>query len=142
VEYSACGNTQWRCYHLNFARILTSNASRVSIYKLSKAKFAGKSSGISYFSNSFDTIDLKLRPWAVNSGWLPGFGLQTSCEKKSFAGLWLADTQFPHAGAQRAAVESKDFCSPVLPAYLPMGLLKYPHNIVTLNLIHRFLGGR
>ena len=56
--------------------------------------------------------------------------------------LWLTDTQFSHAGAQRAAVESKDFCSPVLAAHFPMGLLKYPDNIVTLNLIQRFFGCR
>jgi hypothetical protein len=49
--------------------------------------------------------------------------------------LWLADTQFSHTGAQRAAVESKDFCGPVLAAHFPIRLLKYPDNIVTLNLI-------
>jgi len=58
----------------------------------------------------------------------------------NFAGLWLADFQFSHAGTQRAAVESKDFCSPVMAAYFPMGLLKYPDDIVTLNIIQRFFG--
>jgi hypothetical protein len=48
--------------------------------------------------------------------------------------LWLVDTQFPYAGAQCAAVEPKNFCSPVLAAYFPIGLLKYPHNMVALNL--------
>jgi len=42
--------------------------------------------------------------------------------------LWLADTQFPHASAQCVAVEPRDFCSPVLAAHFPMGLLKYPAN--------------
>jgi len=60
----------------------------------------------------------------------------------NFAGLWLADFQFSHAGSQCAAVESKDFCSPVLAAYLPISLLKYPDNIVTLNFIQRFFGCR
>jgi len=54
--------------------------------------------------------------------------------------LWLADTQFSHSGAQCAAVESKDFCSPVFAAYLPMGLLKYPNNMVVFNLFQCFLG--
>ena len=42
----------------------------------------------------------------------------------NFAGLWLLDTQFLNACAQRAAVKSKDFCSPAMAAYFPMGLLK------------------
>ena len=54
----------------------------------------------------------------------------------------LNDTQFSHAGAQCAAIEPKDLCSPVFSAHLPMGLLKYPDNIVTLDLIQRFLGRR
>jgi hypothetical protein len=56
--------------------------------------------------------------------------------------LCLADTQFSHAGAQCAAVEPKDFGSPVTATYFPMGLLKYPDNIVSLNFIQRFLGCR
>jgi hypothetical protein len=47
--------------------------------------------------------------------------------------LWLANTQFSYAGAQCAAVEPKDFCGPVLAAYFPMRLLKYPDNMVALN---------
>jgi hypothetical protein len=49
--------------------------------------------------------------------------------------LWLADTQFAHTGTQCAAVEPKDFCGSVLATHSPMGLLKYPDNIITLNLI-------
>ena len=63
-------------------------------------------------------------------------------QKINFTSLWLMDTQFSHAGTQRAAIEAKDFCSPVLAAYFPMGLLKYPDNIVTLDLIQRFFGCR
>ena len=56
--------------------------------------------------------------------------------------LRLVDIQLSDAGAQRAAVEPEDFGSPVFAAHFPMGLLKYPDNIVTLNLIQRFFGCR
>ena len=52
--------------------------------------------------------------------------------------LRLVNTQFSYAGAQCTAVEPKDFCSPVLAAYLPMSLLKYPDDIVTLDLFSVF----
>ena len=39
--------------------------------------------------------------------------------------LWLADSQFSYAGAQRATVEPKDFCSQVFATHFPIGLLKY-----------------
>ena len=45
-------------------------------------------------------------------------------QKINFTCLWLMDTQFSHAGTQRAAIEAKDFCSPVLAAHFPIGLLK------------------
>jgi hypothetical protein len=54
----------------------------------------------------------------------------------------LVDTQFPHAGAQCAAVEPKDLCSAVFATHLPTRLLKYPDNIVTLHFIQRFFGRR
>jgi hypothetical protein len=56
--------------------------------------------------------------------------------------LRLADAQFSYAGAKGAAVEPKDFRSPVWATYFPIGLLKYPDNMVALNLFHSFLGGR
>jgi hypothetical protein len=40
--------------------------------------------------------------------------------------LWLADTQFSHAGAQCAAVEPKDFCSPVAAHSLSNGPAQVP----------------
>ena len=55
--------------------------------------------------------------------------------------LWLADAQFSYAGAQCAAVEPKDFCSPVLAAHFPIGLLEYPDNMVAFNRFQRFLRG-
>jgi len=58
------------------------------------------------------------------------------------ASLGPADTQFLYAGAKRAAVEPKDFCSPVFAAHLPIGLLKYPDNVVTFNHFQSFLRGR
>ena len=63
-----------------------------------------------------------------------------SDEEESSQALGLEDTEFSHSGAQCAAVEPKDLCSAVLAAHPPMRLLKYPDNIVTLNLIQRFLG--
>ncbi len=56
--------------------------------------------------------------------------------------LWLVDTQFSYAGTQRAAVEPKDFGSPVFAAHFPIGLLKYPDNMAALNLFQGFLRGR
>jgi hypothetical protein len=53
--------------------------------------------------------------------------------------LRLADAQFSYAGAQRAAVEPKDFRSPVWATYFPIGLLKYTHNVISLNRFQRFL---
>jgi hypothetical protein len=64
-----------------------------------------------------------------------------SREKQSILkDLRLVDTQFSYAGSQRAAVEPKDFRSPVFAAHLPIGLLKYPDDIVPLDLIQRFSG--
>lgn len=57
-------------------------------------------------------------------------------------GLGLVDIQFSDAGAQRAAVESEDFGSPVFATHFPIGLLKYPHNVVAFNRFQRFLRGR
>ena len=51
------------------------------------------------------------------------------------------DIQFSDAGAQRAAVESEDFGSPVFATHFPIGLLKYPGNVVALNCCQRFLRG-
>ena len=56
--------------------------------------------------------------------------------------LWLMDTQFSYAGAQCAAVEPKDFCSPAFSTHFPIGLLKYPDNMAAFNLFERFLRGR
>jgi hypothetical protein len=56
--------------------------------------------------------------------------------------LWLVDTQFSYAGAQCAAVEPKDLCSPAFTTHFPIGLLKYPENMAALNLSERFLRGR
>ena len=52
--------------------------------------------------------------------------------------LWLTDTQFPHTGAQRAAVEPKDFGGSVFATHSPIGLLKYSDNMVALNLFQSF----
>ena len=56
--------------------------------------------------------------------------------------LRLVDTQFSDAGAQRAAVEPEDFGSPVFATHFPIGLPKYPENVVALNRLQRFLRGR
>ena len=56
--------------------------------------------------------------------------------------LRLVDIQFSDTCAQRAAVESEDFGSPVFATHFPIGLLKYPENVVALNCFQRFLGGR
>ena len=63
-----------------------------------------------------------------------------SREKQSILkDLRLVDTQFSYAGSQRAAVEPKDLCSPVFATHFPIGLLKYPDNMVALNLGQSFL---
>jgi hypothetical protein len=54
----------------------------------------------------------------------------------------MFDIQFSYASAQRAAVEPKDFCSPVFATHFPIGLLKYPDNMAALNLFQGFLRGR
>jgi hypothetical protein len=61
-------------------------------------------------------------------------------KKIALACSWLNDTQFSHAGALCAAIESEDLCGPVFAAHFPLGLLKHPDNIVMLDLIQRFLG--
>ena len=68
--------------------------------------------------------------------------LKTGRKKLDLVCSRFNDAQFSHAGAQGAAIEPEDLCSPVFPAHLPLGLLKYPENIVTLDLIQRFLGRR
>ena len=55
--------------------------------------------------------------------------------------LRLVDIQFSEAGAQRAAIESEDFGSPVFATHFPIGMLKYPGNVVALNCCQRFLRG-
>ena len=60
-------------------------------------------------------------------------------KKIDHACLWLADTQLSYARAQCAAVEPKDFCSPVFATHFPVGLLKYPDNMVALNFFQSFL---
>ena len=64
---------------------------------------------------------------------MDGIVNQGKLQKINSACLWLVDAQFSHAGAQGAAVESKDFWGSVFATDLPMGLLKYPDNIVTLK---------
>jgi len=56
--------------------------------------------------------------------------------------LWLVNTQFSYTGAQGAAVEPKNFCSPVFATHFPIGLLKYPDHMVAFDFFQRFLGGR
>ena len=53
--------------------------------------------------------------------------------------LWRVYAQFPHSGAQRAAVEPKDFGGPVFSTDLPLRLFEDPHNMVALNRFQRFL---
>jgi hypothetical protein len=56
--------------------------------------------------------------------------------------LWLVDTQFSYAGAQRGAVEPKDFRGPVFATHFPIGLLEHPDNVVAFNRFQGFLRGR
>jgi len=65
--------------------------------------------------------------------------LKFTLRNYKLTGLWLLDTQFSQAGTQCATVESKDFSGPVFAAHLPLGLFKYPNNVVALNLLKRFL---
>jgi hypothetical protein len=54
--------------------------------------------------------------------------------------LWFLDIELTHAAAQGASLEPEDFSRTVLSAYFPMGLLKHPNNMVSIDRFHEFNG--
>ena len=91
-------------------------------------EYAGKSSPAFYLRKSLHDLVLYFH---ADHG---------SDEKQYSQALCLEDAEFSHAGAQCAAIESKDLGRPVFSADFPLSLLEDSHNMFALNRFERFLG--